>query len=394
MKQILSNEIIFDVLSSSSNLLHKSIISFLFTAGLKHNMIRNLKIKDLLSSCCEYMGDGECIDDLLNKNPFDIVPCWRISNDSKVGIAFNTPETTKYLFDYLKDRKKYVNLTEESYLFKNYTKNKTPVVDEKPLNKDFITRELGRKKKELNSAHDGDEIQFNVDSIEYTFAKICDKCLLVEEYDKIELIALFQANATTENKFYNKDVKQYYLYLMQYLTIDSSYASYNNVANDNEDAEDNYDDYELVIKQKINLYYMNNIKKGHKVDYEEYDRLCGAVYDLALFYMDSKYHTFILNDDSLDVYFKKAKVQVLIEDYGDEIYILVDEDSVNVKINEIKHLIDKIGIRYTVYIEDNQLDNVLKEYLGHRTHDYGEFVVTSSVINDIICMCIDGFCMN
>ena len=134
MKQRLSNEIIFEVLSRSSNLLHKSIISFLFTTGLNHNMIINLKIKDLLSSCGEYT-DGESIDDLLNKNPFDIVPCWRISNDSKVGIAFNTPETTKYLFDYLKDRKKYVNLTEESYLFKNYAKNKTPVVDEKQLDK-------------------------------------------------------------------------------------------------------------------------------------------------------------------------------------------------------------------------------------------------------------------
>lgn len=394
MKQKLSNEHIFDVLSSSSNLLHKSIISFLFTTGLKHNMIRNLKIKDLLSSCGEYMADDESIDDLLNKNPFDIVPCWRISNDSKVGIAFNTPETTKYIFDYLKDRKKYVNLTEESYLFKNYAKNKTPVVDEKPLNKDFITRELGRKKKELNSSHDGDEILFNVDSIEYTFAKICDKCLLVDDYDKKELIALFQANATTENKFYNKEVKQYYLYLMQYLTIDSSYASYNNVANDNEDAEDNYDDSELVIKQKINLYYMNNIKKGHKVDYEEYDRLCGAVYDLALFYRDCKYHTFILNDDALDVYFKKAKAKILIEDYTGDICIVVNQNTVNIKISEIKQVITKMGIPYIVNIEDKHLDNVLKEYLTHHTHDYGEVVVTPSVITNIVYMCIDGFCMN
>ena len=258
-------------------------------------MIINLKIKDLLSSCCEYMGDGECIDDLLNKNPFDIVPCWRISNDSKVSIAFNTPETTKYLFDYLKDRKKYVNLTEESYLFKNYTKNKTPVVDEKPLNKDFITRELGRKKKELNSLHEGDIIQFNVDNIEYTFAKICEEYLLVDESDKKELIALFQADTTTENKFYNKEVKQYYLYLMQYLTIDSSYARYNNVANDDEGVEDNYKYSDLDIKQKINLYYMNNIKKEHQIDYDEYWRLSGIVYDLVIFYQCRQVDFFILS---------------------------------------------------------------------------------------------------
>lgn len=393
MKQKLSNDIIFEV-CSSSNLLHKAIISFLFTTGLEHNMIRNLKIKDLLSSCSEYVDDGESIDDLLNKNPLDIVPCWQISDKSNVCIAFNTPETTKYLFDYLKDRKKYVDLTEESYLFKNYDKNKTPIVDEKPLNKDFITKELSRKKRELNKFHNGDMVLFNASNIGHTFVKICEEHLSLKGSDKNELIDLFQANTTDQNKFYNKDIKRYYLDLVQYLTIDSTHAIYNNVNNDDGEVEDNYDDSEFDIKQKIISYYMNNIKKGHKVDYDEYNRLCGIVYDLAIYYRDSKYHTFILNDDSLDVYFKKAKVQVLIEDYGDEIYILVDEDSVNVKINEIKHLIDKIGIRYTVYIEDNQLDNVLKEYLTHHTHDYGEVVVTSSVINDIICMCIDGFCMN
>ncbi|MGN0176619.1 MAG: hypothetical protein ACI389_02150 [Methanobrevibacter sp.] len=393
MKQKLSNDIIFEV-CSSSNLLHKAIISFLFTTGLEHNMIRNLKIKDLLSSCSEYVDDGESIDDLLNKNPLDIVSCWQISDKSNVCIAFNTPETTKYLFDYLKDRKKYVDLTEESYLFKNYDKNKTPIVDEKPLNKDFITKELSRKKRELNKFHNGDMVLFNASNIGHTFVKICEEHLSLKGSDKNELIDLFQANTTDQNKFYNKDIKRYYLDLVQYLTIDSTHAIYNNVNNDDGEVEDNYDDSEFDIKQKIISYYMNNIKKGHKVDYDEYNRLCGIVYDLAIYYRDSKYHTFILNDDSLDVYFKKAKVQVLIEDYGDEIYILVDEDSVNVKINEIKHLIDKIGIRYTVYIEDNQLDNVLKEYLTYHTLDYGEFVVNSSVIKDIIDICIDGFCMN
>ena len=393
MKQKLSNDIIFEV-CSSSNLLHKAIISFFFTTGLEHNMIRNLKIKDLLSSCSEYVDDGESIDDLLNKNPLDIVSCWQISDKSNVCIAFNTPETTKYLFDYLKDRKKYVDLTEESYLFKNYDKNKTPIVDEKPLNKDFITKELSRKKRELNKFHNGDMVLFNASNIGHTFVKICEEHLSLKGSDKNELIDLFQANTTDQNKFYNKDIKRYYLDLVQYLTIDSTHAIYNNVNNDDGEVEDNYDDSEFDIKQKIISYYMNNIKKGHKVDYDEYNRLCGIVYDLAIYYRDSKYHTFILNDDSLDVYFKKAKVQVLIEDYGDEIYILVDEDSVNVKINEIKHLIDKIGIRYTVYIEDNQLDNVLKEYLTYHTLDYGEFVVNSSVIKDIIDICIDGFCMN
>lgn len=394
MKQRLSNEIIFEVLSRSSNLLHKSIISFLFTTGLNHNMIRSLKIKDSLSSCGEYITDGESIDDLLNKNPFDIVPCWRISNDSKVGIAFNTPETTKYLFDYLKDRKKYVNLTEESYLFKNYAKNKISGADEEPLDKNFITKELNRKKLNLNKYHNGNETLLNAENISHTFTKICEKYLSIPNSDKKELIALFQANTTKKNKFYSKnDVRKYYLELMQYLTIDRLYLDVHRQFSDNNNVSkiDN-DNYEVDIKQKINLYYMNNIKKEHQIDYDEYWRLTGIVYDLVSFYINSKHHTFIFNDDSLAVLFKKAQVQILIEDYKEKMYMEVNEGNIDVKINEIKQLINDIGIFYVVYIDDNYLNKVLNEYLNHHIYDnYGEFIITSLSIKEIIYLCIDGF---
>jgi hypothetical protein len=86
-------------------------------------------------------------------------------------------------------------------------------------------------------------------------------------------------------------------------------------------------------------------------------------------------------------------VKALIEDYAEKIFIVVNEDNIDIKISEIKHLIDNIGIRYVVYIDEDHLDNVLKEYLGHYVHEnYGEFIVGSSAINDIIGMCIDGFC--
>lgn len=392
MKQRLSNKHIYYVLSSSSSLLHKAIISFLFTAGLKHDLIIDLKIKDLLSSCSEFMAVDVSIDDLLNNNPFDIVPCWRISNKSNVGITFNTPETTKYLFDYLKDRKKYVNLTEESYLFKNYNKNPSPIDDEEPLKKDYITKELARKKNELNSFHNDDVIQFNVDSIRYTFTKTCEEHLSLQDSDKKELIDLFQADTTNQNKFYNKDIKRYYVELMQYLTIDTAYKIYNNVDGDDEGVNDF--DSEFDIKQKIAQYYMNNIKKGNKVDYDEYNRLSDIVYDLAIFYRDSKHHTFILNDDSLDTLFKKAKIQVIIEDYAEGISIVVNEDNINVKTSEINHLFEKIGIPYVICFDDAHLDNVIKEYLLHHVYDYGEFIIASSDIKSIMDMYVDGFFNN
>lgn len=397
MRQILSNEIIYEVIKSS-NVLHKSMISFMFTTGLKHDKLRTFKIKDLLRACSAFMDKGESIDDLLKKNSLEIIPCWRISDSSNVGICFNTPETTQYLFDYLKDRQRYANFNEESYLFKNYNKGTPALNDEEQLEKDFITKELSRKKKDLNKLHNGDEIQFNPGNITYTFIKICNDHLKLDDSDKKELIALFQANTTKENKFYDDpNIKEYYTELVQYLTIDPIYESYHYPDGDDggsvEDDEENnvYSDWD--IKQKIGSYYMNNIKTVHKLDYNEYDRLCGIVYDLAIYDRDSKHHTFILNDESLDNYFKKAKVQVLIEDYAEEIHVLVNEGNIDVKINEIIHLMDKIGVLYLIQ-DHNHLIKVIKEYLTFPIHDYGEFVITSSAINDIINLCIDGFFMN
>lgn len=63
---------------------------------------------------------------------------------------------------------------------------------------------MARKKKDLNSSRDGEEIQFNAKSIRHTFTKICEKHLSIADLDKKELISLFQAEATDENKFYNK----------------------------------------------------------------------------------------------------------------------------------------------------------------------------------------------
>ena len=219
----------------------------------------------------------------------------------------------------------------------------------------------------------------------------------MDDSDKKELIALFQANTTKENKFYDDpNIKEYYTELVQYLTIDPTYESYHYPDGDDggsvdDDEENNvYSDWE--IKQKIGSYYMNNIKTVHKLDYNEYDRLCGIVYDLAIYDRDSKHHTFILNDESLDNYFKKAKVQVLIEDYT-EVHVIVNEDNFNVKINEIMHLMDKIGVLYIIK-DDNHLINALKEYLSYQINCYEESVFTSSDIKDIINLCIDGFFMN
>ena len=76
---------------------------------------------------------------------------------------------------------------------------------------------MNRKKSNLNKYRDRNKIQLNAENISYTFTKICEKHLSIPNSDKKELIALFQAE-TTENKFYNKDVKQYYSFFPKVYT--------------------------------------------------------------------------------------------------------------------------------------------------------------------------------
>ena len=351
MKQILSNEIIFDVFSSSANLLHKSIISFLFTTGLKHDMIRNLKIKDLLSSCSKYMDGGESIDDLLDKNPFDIVPCWRISNESNVGIAFNTPETTKYLFDYLKDRIKYVNLTEESYLFKNYNKNSSSI-DKEPLEKNYITKELARKKNKLNSFHNGDEILFNADNIRYTFTKTCEEHLQLHDSDKNELIKLFTCVANKNNKFYKKfnedkeSILQYYEHLSPYLNIDYDLTGHA----DNSSVNECYSDLDVwaIVKK---YFYECSIKYNFHPDYDNILKWTYIAFNIAK--KDNKKFIFENSDEYLDKLYKKTYLRIFFEDIDINIVLKTEFDYQDAVV-DVADILDEHGFfeKFDVDIAD------------------------------------------
>ena len=351
MKQILSNEIIFDVLIGSSNLLHKSIISFLFTTGLKHDMIRNLKIKDLLSSCSKYMDGGESIDDLLDKNPFDIVPCWRISNESNVGITFNTPETTKYLFDYLKDRIKYVNLTEESYLFKNYNKNSSSI-DKEPLEKNYITKELARKKHKLNSFHNGDEILFNADNIRYTFTKTCEEHLPLQDSDKNELIKLFTCVANKNNKFYkkfnedNESILKYYEHLSPYLNIDYDLTGHA----DNSSVNECYSDLDVwaIVKK---YFYECSIKYNFHPDYDNILKWTYIAFNIAK--KDNKKFIFENSNEYLDKLYKKTYLRIFFEDIDINIVLKTEFDYQDAVV-DVADILDEHGFfeKFDVDIAD------------------------------------------
>ena len=98
-------------LSFCKGIRDKAIISFFATTGLRSSDVRRLKIEDLIKACYIYFEDGEekTIDNLLNKNPEDIMPFWEIMpvktiKNSQLCVTFNTPESSTYLWQYLHER--------------------------------------------------------------------------------------------------------------------------------------------------------------------------------------------------------------------------------------------------------------------------------------------------
>ncbi|WP_405297879.1 tyrosine-type recombinase/integrase [Methanobrevibacter sp.] len=112
----------------------KAIVSFIVTTGLRRSDVLKLTIADLIKACSIYFNDEEkkTIENLLSKNPDDIIPCWEIipsktSKKSQLCVTFNTPESSKYIWHYLNGRlekniKKGEGLEESEPLFATSTK--------------------------------------------------------------------------------------------------------------------------------------------------------------------------------------------------------------------------------------------------------------------------------
>ena len=90
-----------------------AIIAFAVSTGLRVSDILNLKLENLIEACNIYFDENEekTIDVLLNKNADNIVPCWEIvaqktedDDEPNLTVTFNTPEATRYIWFYLKDR--------------------------------------------------------------------------------------------------------------------------------------------------------------------------------------------------------------------------------------------------------------------------------------------------
>ena len=101
-------------LSFCKGIRDKAIISFFATTGLRSSDVRRLTIGDLIKACDIYFEDDDekTLNNLLDKNPDEIIPCWEImpsktSKNSQLCVTFNTSEASMYLWQYLNARISY-----------------------------------------------------------------------------------------------------------------------------------------------------------------------------------------------------------------------------------------------------------------------------------------------
>lgn len=105
MSETLSLDELYVAMCSSKPTLYKAILGLIFSSGMAPATLSKLTLNDFLVACKDYFQETEnkTLKNLLKKDPWKIIPCWKLK--SRNIITFNTPETTFFLFLYLKEKR-------------------------------------------------------------------------------------------------------------------------------------------------------------------------------------------------------------------------------------------------------------------------------------------------
>ena len=230
-------------LSFCKGIRDKAIISFFATTGLRSSDVRNLKIKDLIKACDIYFDDDEekTIDNLLNKNPEDIMPCWEIkpsktSKKSQLCVTFNTPESSTYLWQYLNERKQY-NIKKGRNEILELNEPLFATSTNKELKSTAIEKLFQRINKQLGDKKDknGKYSRFRSHSLRKLFSTTCRRNLtqVVINSDKtseVDIVSIFTGHVppnesnskvyeAIESDSFDSYLRKIYLALSPYLSI-------------------------------------------------------------------------------------------------------------------------------------------------------------------------------
>lgn len=213
------NQILSQFIKMGDTPIHDAIISLIFTSGLKPSIFRNFRIKDFVKACNDSFNEEETynIVALLDKDPNQIFCCWEEKNNSKYQVTFSTPETTEYIFNYLKQVFNIEELKEDDFLFR--------LSDDNVQIRESYVSDMIRNKNKSYKDRFNEDIHLTSTIIIKKFKFNCYEHLDLERNDKSTLIDLFSGNAAEDNKYYQlfkedkNSIFQYYKQICPYLVI-------------------------------------------------------------------------------------------------------------------------------------------------------------------------------
>lgn len=390
MYAIITKEIVNEALQIGNTKIHNAIISLMYTSSLDKDTIANLKVRDLINACSAYFNedDKQTIEVLLGKDTSDMYPCWVLDSDGKHCVTFNTPVTSNYLFDYLKENIRYYDMGSNDFLFKIKHKGG---VDFDKIDGEYISKFFNKKStplKELKSIPPN--LKFTPIEFNKSFKMICDENLDVD--DKSELIDLFMGNATDDNRYYQQypddrtSILEYYKKLLPYIELDNVVLAQQPVTQKpippQETTPSKEYDTEIIIT--VSKYYDNHVKDSSHT-YEKYIYLTNYVHDVVVNGMELGVYRNI-SGINLDILFERAKIGWVFKQYSKPIHIefcgKFDEDT----INEILSILYDVGINQIVPIDSKEfikcLDMIINPYF-----EYVDSITISSLELEQAVLC-------
>ena len=315
MAQVIELEDIYTALSSSKPTLYKAIVSLIFSSSMSTSTISRLTLYDFLYACDEYFEAEEekIFDNLLKKNPWVIIPCWKLKSEKR--ITFSTPESTFYIFMYLKEKRMEDLGNLNNPLFKSGD------------NKFLPSSKISSYVTQFNEVLGTERNYFKSKNLINTFEIVCDAHFYFDKEYKSNLIKLFEGKMSNENELFadylkkSNEFKRDYESLIPYLT-----ARYYNF-------DKEFLEYYLLFKnENINKkdvileYYKSNLEEELQLSYDQSKLLCKFAQDLA----DDD--SLLTNELYLDKAFKKALVKLTILNY-DFTFFKFDFEDIDRDIN-------------------------------------------------------------
>ncbi len=214
---------LFIVFASSKPTHYKAIAGLVFTSSMNVTTISKLTLNDFLNACNDYFDENESktLSNLLKKDSLSIIPSWDIKY--KKQITFNTPETSFFIFTYLKEKRMNDLDDLNQPLFKTNKNNF--------LNPSKISAYISEFNSVLNMHHEHYGYTFKSKNLLYTFRYICKKNILLDKMSRDVVISLFGGKNKHTFEFYEynrlnlKNLKIIYEHLIPFLTA-KNYSSY------------------------------------------------------------------------------------------------------------------------------------------------------------------------